>query len=71
MIWPWKRHRQEVEAASIEAAGAERKNEVAGVRMQAVHRQAEQSRETTKVLQGQLDVNGWTELLQAAWGRRA
>jgi hypothetical protein len=71
MIWPWQRHRQEVEAASIEVASAERKNEVAEMRLQAVNRQAAQSRETTKVLQHQLDLNGWTEMLQEAWGRRA
>lgn len=70
MRLPWQRHREEAEAAAVEAAGAERKNEVAERRRLAVHRQAEQAEHSTKVLQAQLDLNGWTELLQAAWGRR-
>jgi hypothetical protein len=70
-MWPWQRHRQEVEAASEEAASAERMNEVAEMRLGAVRRQAERSHESTKQLQVQLNKNGWTDLLQTAWGRRA
>jgi hypothetical protein len=33
-------------------------------------KQAAQSRQVTARLRQQIELNGWTELLQAAWGKR-
>lgn len=71
MMWPWQRHRQEMAAASVQKATAEKLAAHAEVRRQAVHRQTEQSRSTTDLLKRELELNGWTDLLQTAWGRRA
>lgn len=71
MLWPWNKHKRqtaelhaklEAETQQVEAAHAQTFRAVVGQ----VH-----SRTTSDVLLHQLQLNGWTEMLQAAWKGRA
>lgn len=71
MVLPWQRHRQETEAlqAKLEVE-SQQVNEARAQTFDAVVGQA-RSRTNSGVLLRQLEVNGWTELLQAAWRGKA
>lgn len=61
-MWPWRNHRL-AEAREQEAE--------AEVRQRDAEKLAERSRAVTARLRGELDKNGFTELLQFAWGGRS
>lgn len=68
--WPWRKHRQEVAELHEKLKEEAQQAEDARVRtIEAVVDQAD-SRSTSSVLLRQIQLNGWTELLQAAWGGR-
>lgn len=71
MVLPWQKHRRETEElhAKLEAE-SQQVDEARARTHEAVVSQAK-SRTNSSVLLRQLQLNGWTELLQAAWGGRA
>lgn len=68
MSWPWKRYQRAAEAARRGAAVAETERHRAERRQQAAERQAAQARSKSAALRREIEKNGWTELLQHAWG---
>lgn len=69
-MWPWVRYRHAAESAAADAAAATREREAAVARRQAAEHQAARSRAISADLRREIDKNGWTELLQKAWGGR-
>lgn len=77
MRWPWSRSRIELTEANQRAAEAVRRAEVAeqqdvaaDFRLQLSEQLAERSLRVTARLRSEIEKNGWTELLQHAWGGR-
>lgn len=71
MMWrPWTRYRRAAEAARADAAKAEAEKRIAAQRKQAAQRQDIISGSVSAALRREIDKNGWTELLQHAWGGR-
>lgn len=70
MMWPWERHRRERAQAKAAAEQAAELAVEAEQRRQATERQAVASAARSARLRHQVEINGWTELLQTAWGRR-
>jgi hypothetical protein len=70
MKWPWQRHREEAQQAQHDREAAEAQARAAEFRRQAAERFAAQSRTVTAQLRREIDKNGWTEMLQNAWGAR-
>ena len=69
-MWPWTRYRKAADAAAAEAAAALNAKHAAETRRQTAERQAARARAITATLRREIDKNGWTELLQHAWGGR-
>lgn len=71
MVLPWQKHRRETEElhAKLEVE-TQQVDEARARTHEAVVGQAK-SRTNSSVLLRQIQLNGWTELLQAAWGGRA
>lgn len=69
MMWPWKT--SEAEDTRLQEVDAEKKDQAAEARQREAERLAAQSRSVTHALRREIDKNGWTELLQAAWKGRA
>lgn len=69
-MWPWSQHRRDVEAANREAAEASRRKRDSEAGLRSAERLAEQSRSVSAAWRRQVDLNGFTELLQQAMGRR-
>lgn len=78
-MWLWlpKRRRRELdevnrraETAELHAELAERAPAAAAVQRQYVEKLTERSHRIAEGLQREIDKNGWTELLQHAWGGR-
>lgn len=70
MMWPWERHRRELAEAKAAAQRAAELAAEAERRQRATERQAVASAGQSARLRHQVEINGWTELLQKAWGRR-
>ena len=70
MTWPWERHKRDKLDARRRAEAAEKRALAASRRMALAEKQAAQSRQVTAKLRKQIELNGWTELLQSAWGGR-
>lgn len=70
MTWPWERHKRDQLDARHRADAAEKRALAAARRRALAEKQAAQSRQVTARLRQQIELNGWTELLQAAWGKR-
>lgn len=77
-MWPWVRARRDITDALARAAEAERRAAEAAQKADdadaghlAAQRLVEQARQSTASLRTQLEKNGFTEMLQSAWGRRA
>lgn len=70
MIWPWQKHRRDEVDARRRADDAEKRALAATRRRELAERQALVAQQVTKNLREQIEKNGWTELLQAAWGGR-
>lgn len=68
-MWPWKRYRRVAEEAAKEAAAAQVDRQDAVARRETAERQARRAQAVTAALRYEIDRNGWTELLQKAWGR--
>lgn len=78
ILLPWHRARRDItdalaraDEAERRAAEAERKNVAADAQHQAAQQLVEKARQSTASLRTQLERNGFTEMLQSAWGRRA
>jgi hypothetical protein len=70
-MWrPWVRYRGDVENAARERQEAEREPEAARERRRAAEIQVAVSQQITDALHREIERNGWTELLQKAWGGR-
>ena len=69
-MWPWQKHRAEVEQARNDREDAAARAEAAEVQRRAAERLAAQSHTVTARLRREIDKNGFTELLQHAWGGR-
>lgn len=70
-MWPWNKHkRQTVELHEKLAAETQQVEAAREQTFRAVVQQVD-SRTTSNVLLHQLELNGWTELLQSAWKGRA
>lgn len=71
MLLPWNKHKRQAEELK-EKLQAETK-QVADARAQTSRAVVgrEYSRATSEVLLKQIQLNGWTEMLQAAWKGRA
>lgn len=70
-MWqPWKQRQREAEEARRRLETAARQETLAVIRRQAVERLAARSRTSSAALRRQIEINGWTELLQEAWARR-
>lgn len=70
MMWPWERHRlerAEAKAAVEQAARLARETER---RCREAEREAVVAAESSAKVRHQIEINGWTELLQTAWGGR-
>jgi hypothetical protein len=70
MMWPWQRHRAELERARNDRAIAAAQADAAEAQRRAAKQLAAQSRNVSARLRFEIDKNGWTELLQHAWGGR-
>ena len=70
MSWPWQRHRRDQLDAQHRVDAAERRALAASRRKALAKKQAAQSRQVTTNLRKQIEKNGWTELLENAWGGR-
>ncbi|OBK00052.1 hypothetical protein A5741_25240 [Mycolicibacterium conceptionense] len=69
-MWPWQRHRAQVLQARNDRDDAARRANAAEVQRNAAERLAEQSQRVTARLRNEVEKNGWTEMLQHAWGGR-
>lgn len=69
-MWPWHRHRREVAATLQDVAVASAEKKAAQERRMTANLQAAKARAVTDRLQREIEKNGWTELLQHAWGGR-
>ena len=69
-MWPWMRYRRAVESAAVEAQTAVLERRAAEQRRDDAQRQAARSKAISADLRREIDRNGWTELLQKAWGAR-
>ncbi len=69
-MWPWQRHRAQVMRARNDRDDAARRANAAEVQRNAAERLAAQSQRVTARLRSEVDKNGWTEMLQHAWGGR-
>ncbi|ART69134.1 hypothetical protein BTO20_11575 [Mycobacterium dioxanotrophicus] len=69
-MWPWQRHRAERRKARSDREIAAAQANAAEVQREAAKKLAAQSRTVTARLRFEIDKNGWTELLQNAWGAR-
>lgn len=69
-MWPWVRHRRDVDTARAEADAAVADKQEAEKRHTAAEHQAEVSRQFTAILRREIDKNHWTELLLHAMGER-
>lgn len=67
-MWPWKRN--DVEKAHREELEAELQRRLSEQRKEEAERLARESSNITARLRRQIELNGWTELLQNAWGAR-
>ena len=71
MVWPWAKHRQEVAELNAKLQDDVLRAEQARSRtIEAVVDQVD-SRLNSSVVLHQIRLNGWTEMLQAAWKGRA
>lgn len=70
MMWPWRQHKRAVAQVHEEVADAVAERLAAQQRQEAARRQKERSQEVSARLRQQISLNGFTELLQEAWGRR-
>lgn len=77
-MWPWARARRDIADArqravdaEQQAVEAERKAASAEAGHRAAQQLVERARQSTAALQRQVDRNGFTEMLQASFGRRA
>ncbi|OBC11451.1 hypothetical protein A5784_35235 [Mycobacterium sp. 852013-50091_SCH5140682] len=69
-MWPWQRHRENARQARDDRATAAAQANAAEVQRRAAERLAAHSRVVTARLEFEKDKNGWTEMLQNAWGAR-
>lgn len=70
-MWrPWVRNRGDVEEAARERAEAEQVKYAKQEQRRAAELQAAMSQSITNHLRREIERNGWTELLQRAWGGR-
>lgn len=70
-MWrPWVRYRGDVEKAAREREEAEREKHAARERRRKAELQIAVSQSISSALQREIERNGWTELLQKAWGGR-
>lgn len=69
-VFPWRRYEQAREAVNQDAAIAKAEKIAAEFRQLDATDQAAHSRTVTARLRYEIDKNGWTELLQHAWGGR-
>lgn len=65
----WNRRRREVAKAHQQVRVADREVEHADERAQKADRVIAESKESLAVLRHEIEINGWTEMLQRAWGR--
>lgn len=70
MMWPWQRYRKEALEAIEVANDARVKDAAAAERKAHAEWLVAASRHSTARLRAEMAKNGWTELLQEAWGRR-
>lgn len=68
MKWPSRNRRADVKDANRRANVAAKQAEQAVKRRQAVESQAARAKAVSANLRRELDRNGWTDLLQDAWG---
>ncbi len=69
-MWPWNRQRAEAEKARREVAEARKRAKAADERRQAVERLIGRSMLTSARLRREIDRNGFSDLMQQAWGSR-
>lgn len=69
MMWPWARDRRAAEESAKEAAEAQQAKQAAEFRRKTAERQVQRAQAVSAALRFEIDRNGWTELLQKAWGR--
>jgi hypothetical protein len=69
-MWPWNRQRAEAEKARQEFIEAQRKAKAAEERRKAVDRLIGRSMATSARLRREVERNGFSDLLQQAWGAR-
>lgn len=67
---PWLRWRRATEAAQQDAESARAELQAAHGRREQANSQAFTSYAVTQRLRREIERNGWTELLQHAWGGR-
>ncbi len=67
MRWPWER---EINNARMEVEEAREAKVAAAEQLQDVESTIQESLETVGKLRYHLEKNGWTELLEQAWGGR-
>lgn len=68
MKWPWIKNRADVAEANRRARVAARQAELSASRRRAAELQAARAQTVSAALRREVDRNGWTELLQDAWG---
>lgn len=70
MQLPWNKYKTQIAAAKTRIAERDREAKEAEQRHSAARMQAAASQYTTAALRRELAINGWTELLQKAWGKK-
>lgn len=70
MTWPWLRQRRERAAVRRDRDVASEEKRAAEVRRNKAEWQAAKAEHVSARLRREIDKNGWTELLQHAWGGR-
>ncbi|MEW5810243.1 MAG: hypothetical protein AB1925_12395 [Actinomycetota bacterium] len=70
MVWPWAKHRQEVAELTAKLEEDDRRVKAARTRTLEATLDQMASRQNSSVVMGHIRLNGWTEMLQAAWKGR-
>ncbi len=70
MQLPWNRYKTEIAKAKARVAEREQELREAEDRRRVAELQSRMSQSHTAALRRELAINGWTELLQKAWGKK-
>ncbi|MCG7593721.1 hypothetical protein [Mycobacterium sp. PSTR-4-N] len=70
VMWPWTKHRQEVAELTAKLKEDDQRVEAARTRTLEATLDQMASRQNSDIVLNHIRLNGWTEMLQAAWKGR-